>query len=209
MFTGMIKEIGRVLGVTRSRNYMRYEISSSRIIDQLELGSSVALDGVCQSVTALGRKSFTVEALSGTLDKTTLAYIYPGIYLNLEPSLNLGDGMDGHMVQGHVSGQGVIKAIEKRPKDFLVRVDCSGWKGRLLKEGSIALDGISLTVYDMFSQGFVVNIIPDTWSKTTLPMKRVGQRINLEEDIQQRIIGESIEKSQMVDENKLKQWGYQ
>ena len=215
MFTGIIEEVGRVVGVTKAEGSALISIEAPRAGSELEVNDSVSLNGVCQTVIMKNRTTFTVQAVEETLRKTTLGQLKASSLVNLELPLRIGDRLGGHFVQGHVDGVGVIKSIAKQESSWLVKVLIPNQFVRyVVPVGSIAVDGVSLTVASVQNSEVVLSIIPHTLEKTIFNRYAVGTEVNLEFDI----IGKYVEKlghreQDVVDkgslsEDKLKEWGY-
>ena len=186
MFTGIVQALGRVRQVHAQSEDRDFVIECpSGIAARLEPGASIALDGVCQTVTALDAESFTVHAIAETLRVTTMGDLAEGDRINLEPALGAGDPLGGHFVQGHVDGTATLRSRAARGESVVF-----GFEGpaplvrQLVPKGSITLDGVSLTVGPELSDtAFEVYLIPHTLEVTTLGGKKVGDRVNLETDI--------------------------
>lgn len=190
MFTGLIKEIGIIRSVRSGGAYRRIEIEAHLVGRETEIGASIAVDGVCQTVVGFGADSFLIESLAETLAKTTFGDYRSGRRVNLEQAMRLGDRLDGHLVQGHVNGTARIAGIERREKNIYLSLEPSSEDLRYcVAEGSIAVDGISLTIAAVEKELVRLNIIPETWQATVLADRRVGDRVNIETDIIGRYIG--------------------
>ncbi len=183
MFTGLIQDTGRIISVTENREGREFVIQTS-LASQIKMDDSVATNGVCLTATQISSDSFRCQAIPVTLEKTNLGKLTEGSRVNLELSLRAEDRLGGHMVQGHVSGTGQILDIRDFGKtwEFDIGFDAPLRKYMIL-EGSIALDGISLTIARLFETNLTVCIIPHTLEKTTLGDKKVGESINLEVDM--------------------------
>lgn len=182
MFTGLIVEVGRLSRITGRHGNRLFEVEAG-IAGELAVGDSVAVNGCCLTVTALGRGRFTAEAVATTLATTTLGGLRAGAQLNLERPLALGDRFDGHVVQGHVDEVGAVRSITREPGQWLLDIRVSRPAGPLLVErGSVAVDGVSLTIARAGVGEFRVNIIPHTWEHTRFPALRVGSKVNVEYD---------------------------
>ncbi len=180
MFTGLIQQVGRLTELTRAGDGTVLHIETAPWKTPLMLGESVAVQGTCLTVTAFGGNWFTADVLNETLSKTALR---KGA-VNLERALAFGDHLGGHLVYGHVDEAGTITAIEPRGRDFALRVSCSPTLARqTVMKGSIAIDGISLTVSALGDDWLEVNIIPTTRDETTLRERKPGDKVNLEGDI--------------------------
>lgn len=186
MFTGLIREIGRIRGLAPRRGVVRVDVDAPQTAAQANLGDSIAINGICLTVTAVKGRTFSVEAATETLRVTTLGKWRQGDKVHLEPSLRAGDPLDGHLVQGHVDGIGSIAAVKKSGGSLLMTVALSEQQARyLIPKGSVAIDGVSLTVDEgPFDTGrFTVNLIPHTLGWTTFGNASVGRRVNLEMDV--------------------------
>ncbi len=183
MFTGLVEATATV----RSREPLEGGAAftvASELAGELEDGESVALDGVCLSVAGRGEGAFRVEAVRTTLSRSTLADWEPGRPVNLERALRLGDRLGGHLVQGHVDGVGRVTAVEPAGETVFVRVRAPREVARLLvRHGSVAVDGVSLTVNARDGRVAEVAVVPYTWEHTTLDRLEAGARVNLEADL--------------------------
>lgn len=191
MFTGIIEELGMVLTLKRGSNSSQISIQADKVLEDVKLGDSIAINGVCLTVTSFDRSHFSADMMAETLAKTNLRELGNGHKVNLERAARLGDRMGGHLVQGHVDGVGTL--VEAQVVD-IARVLRIQAPAEILKytvaKGSIAIDGISLTVVDVFTDSFTVSIIPHTAAMTTLGFKKPGATVNLEADI----IGRYVER---------------
>ncbi len=185
MFTGIIEEVGVVGSVEPAGNGVALAVRAGAVVDDLADGDSVAIDGVCQTVTSLSNGSFTVQAVATTLGRTTLGEYRPGRRVNLERALRMGARLGGHMVQGHVDGVGRVRSIRRQSE--LVLIDFTlppEVEPVTVLHGSIALNGVSLTVNALPEPGVgQVSIIPFTWGHTALAELREGDGVNLEGDM--------------------------
>jgi riboflavin synthase len=212
MFTGIITEMGTVRSVRRIPGGLRLTVSADRTLEGMKTGDSIALDGVCQTVVAVDRDGFTVEVLPETLKRTTLGGLRPGRRINLEPAVGLDDRFGGHLITGHVDGLGTIRARRPRTGDTLLRIAApDGIMTRMVERGSVAVDGISLTVVSLLREAFTVALIPHTLQATTLVRKRVGQRVNLESDLivkaVQRLLDPALGRGRLT-EKRLRELGF-
>ena len=184
MFTGLIAELGKVEDLRREQNSYRLTIAAQTIPPLLKIGESVCCNGACLTVTKFDSQRFTVDVMPETARRTTIGSLKKGDRINLERTLHVGDGLDGHIVSGHVEGLGTIS--EQRPEGIAVVVTIATPPELLkyiIKKGSIAIDGISLTVTEVTDTSFSVSLIPHTAKETTLGFKKVGDSVNLETDI--------------------------
>ncbi|CUU05762.1 riboflavin synthase alpha chain [Candidatus Kryptobacter tengchongensis] len=196
MFTGIIEEVGKVKSVVQKGKARVFAISSEKLLNDIKIGDSVAVNGVCLTVFEKLNEYFKVEAVEETIKKTNLGNLKTGDRVNLELSLKLGDRLGGHIVLGHVDTTGVIENILKLKNSWIFDIKFpSEFRKYIIPKGSIAVDGISLTIAEVDDSKFKVSIIPFTWENTNLKFKRSGDRVNLEFDF----FGKYIESF-------LKQW---
>tara|TARA_R110002096_G_scaffold436022_1_gene665256 strand:- start:9490 stop:10095 length:606 start_codon:yes stop_codon:yes gene_type:complete len=184
MFTGIVKETGSVKSV-RSLNGggVEFDIACS-FAETCHLDESIAINGVCHTVTAFNESTFTVQSVEETLRKTTMGELEEDAIVNLERSLTLQTGIEGHLVQGHVDSTGVIKSIIAEETGNLVTIEFpTSFENMIVGRGSITVDGISLTIAREEKNEFTVAIIPYTWEYTNLQQKKVGDKVNLEFDV--------------------------
>ncbi|MBQ0067211.1 MAG: riboflavin synthase [Phascolarctobacterium sp.] len=191
MFTGLIGELGSVRSLAGDDSGYKLEIAAKTILNDLKLGDSVAVNGACLTVVHITTKSFTADVMPETLRHTNLGKLHIGEKVNLERTLRLCDGLEGHLVSGHVEGTGRILHRQDEGNAILFRIGCNDDLTRyIVKKGSVAVDGISLTVVEAEKNNFTVSIIPHTAAVTTLGFKQVGNWVNIETDM----IGRYIEK---------------
>lgn len=185
MFTGLIREIGRLRGIAPRGGLVRLDIEAPATAKAAGVGDSIAVNGICLTVTAVSGGVFSVEAAAETRRLTTLKNWRRGDRLHLEPALCAGDPLDGHLVQGHVDGVGTVKKVRNAGGNLLVTVDIAPSQAAYLTpKGSVAVDGVSLTVDEgPFAGNFTVNLIPHTLSWTTFGKIRAGRKVNLEMDV--------------------------
>ncbi|HCG20666.1 MAG TPA: riboflavin synthase [Verrucomicrobia bacterium] len=191
MFTGLVQKIGTVKRVSRGRGLV-LEIGFEPWSRPLEEGESVAVNGVCLTVVRSDATRFTADVLRETEDRTGLAALVPGEKVNLERALRAGDALGGHIVQGHVDGRGAIREKLPRGRDFRLRIACGPvLAAQSVVKGSVALDGVSLTLTEVGRDWLAVDLIPTTAKETTLGSKKVGDFINIEGDV----IGKYVSKA--------------
>ncbi|MCS6988975.1 MAG: riboflavin synthase [Chloroherpetonaceae bacterium] len=185
MFTGIVKDVGEVVALARRGDGLRLKIRfNSAEFDDLKIDESVCCNGVCQTVVAVDGKTFEVDAVAETLKKTTLGGWRVGATINLERALRPIDRMGGHYVQGHVDCVGKIVSIQSLSNSWEIWISFDPrFEPYIAPIGSIAVDGISLTVAEVNGASFKAAIIPYTWEHTTMRHKRVGDEVNLEFDI--------------------------
>ncbi len=184
MFTGLIEELGKIESVKPISGGKTLTISAEKILSGINTGDSISVNGVCLTVTKFSARNFTVDAVGETLNKTTMNELRIGDNVNLEPALRLSQKLGGHIVQGHVNGVGEISELKKLGENYLLFVLVPvALEKYLVKEGSIAIDGISLTIADTLNNECTFSIIPHTWLNTNLRTKNIGDKVNIEIDI--------------------------
>ncbi|MFZ5669907.1 MAG: riboflavin synthase [Pseudomonadota bacterium] len=189
MFTGIVTDVGRVRGARQTNRDRRYEIETAYDVSTIELGASIAHAGCCLTVVEKGQGWFAVEVSAETLSKTTLGDWVEGTAVNLERAARLGEEMGGHIVSGHVDGVGEVLSVEPEGGSHRVRIRAPRPLHRLIAaKGSIAVEGVSLTVNAVEDDVFGVNIIPHTFEATTLDQLGAGSRVNLEIDMLARYL---------------------
>lgn len=180
MFTGITEEIGRI-ALAKSNGLV---ISASKVMPEMEMGGSVAVNGVCLTVTGFTANSFSVDVMPETLERTNLGRLGIGSELNLERPLTLGKPLGGHLVQGHIDGTGRVVSVTRDGEATIMRFETRPEiMHYIVTKGFIAIDGVSLTVLDRDTDSFTVSIVDYTRKNTTLGGKRVGDLVNLEVDI--------------------------
>ena len=217
MFTGLIEGIGKIKELSRFGEDLSITISPLFDMPDIRIGESISVDGVCLTVTRLGQGSFRLDVSSETLSTSTLTETKVGDEVNLERALRVTDRLGGHLVSGHVDGVGRILKREQRQRSWVL------WFGveenllrYIIEKGSVAVDGISLTVNRCDDHGFEVNVIPQTGKETGIIKKKVGDPVNIETDL----IGKYVEKfflkskelhpqkASLIDEKLLKEHGF-
>jgi riboflavin synthase len=184
MFTGLVEGTGVITGLTPQAEGLRLTVRTSFAAAELTLGESVAVAGACLTVVALTPPAAAFEVSPETLKRTTFPLKKVGDRVNLERSLKLGDRLGGHLVTGHVDAVGTVKEVRSGPAHFQLKIELPEALSRfVIEKGSIAVDGVSLTVNACRGHAFLVNIIPFTAKETTLAALKVGDRVNLETDI--------------------------
>ena len=184
MFTGIVREMGKIMAVERIPGGVRLKIQAQKSLPGMRVGDSMALNGACQTVVAVDQISFCVEALEETLRRTTIDRWKVGHLVNLESPVGLNDLLGGHLVTGHVDGVGLIRARVRRAGDLLFHIQPPGeLLAQIFERGSVAVDGVSLTVVGVWGDRFSVTLIPHTQKETTLGWRRIGDGVNLETDM--------------------------
>jgi riboflavin synthase len=184
VFTGIVEELGEVAALEYRGNSALLTVRARTILSDAKPGDSIAVNGVCLTVTSIGDGQFAADVMGETLKCATLGELRPGAAVNLERPVRADGRLDGHIVQGHVDGTGIVLARRPATDWDVVRISVPGELTRyLVKKGSIAVDGISLTVSDLARDWCEVSLIPETLRRTTLGAAAVGDAVNLEVDV--------------------------
>lgn len=186
MFTGLVQSIGKVSQITKNQEGILITVADPYISKNIKIDDSVSINGACQTVVSFNDTSFTVQAVQTTLEKTNFKSLSPGSRVNLELALRLSDRLGGHLVQGHINGVGNILNWHKRGKNYELDFKIpSSLMRYVVEEGSITLNGVSLTVSSLNRETCVgtVSVIPHTWENTTFGFSNKGDEINIEVDI--------------------------
>ncbi len=209
MFTGIIQDTGTVRRLTRRGEDALLEVATALPLDDVKIGDSIAVSGACLTVTALGPGSFTFDVSAESLSKTTLGRLRAGDRVNLEKALRMSDFLGGHFVLGHVDGVGRIAERTQRAGSIVFGIVTEpGLSKYVVPKGSVAVDGISLTVNSCEGDRFYVNIIPLTAQKTTLPDKKPGDAVNLETDILGKYVEKLLRTGKGIDRDFLREHGF-
>ncbi|MCQ2559267.1 MAG: riboflavin synthase [Clostridia bacterium] len=217
MFTGLVEELGRVRKISKGADSARISLDAQVVTRGMKLGDSVAVNGVCLTVVEFGSNFLTAQVMAETLARSNLGELQSGSRVNLERALALGDRLGGHLVSGHIDGIGSIIALEKKDIALLISLEAPDHILKyVVEKGSIAIDGISLTVTGCTSAGFQVSLIPHTAALTTLGYKKIGDTVNLEADLigkyVERLLGRSEQNGQInksgLNLNKLAENGF-
>ncbi len=197
MFTGIIEEVGQVKGLEAGAGQFRLTVAASTILEDAHLGDSIAVNGACLTVVAFGRNHFTVDVSQETLTKTTIETLRPGDPVNLERAMLAGGRFGGHMVSGHVDGVGTLREKKRVGNAWVLTFTAPGEILDLsVPKGSIAIDGISLTLNTLGNDSFSVTVIPHTASVTTLEKKAIGSPVNLESDLIGKYVHRILERKE-------------
>ena len=187
MFTGIIEEVGSVHSIGGGRLTVR----AARVLQDVQLGDSIAVNGVCLTVTRFDSGSFDADVMPETIRRTSLAELKKGSPVNLERALTLQSRLGGHIVSGHIDGVGTIRSMKEESNAILMKISADkNILRHIVEKGSVALDGISLTVAEVTDSDFTVSLIPHTRQVTNLSYKKAGSVINIENDV----IGKYVEK---------------
>jgi riboflavin synthase len=191
MFTGLVEELGKVKNMVRTSRSVRLTINANKVVSDVKIGDSIAVNGTCLTVVAHGDDWFTADVMPETVDRTVLSRLKTGDKVNLERTLRVGDRFGGHIVSGHIDGVGTISGKNTNDIAVIVRITAEPQVMRyIVEKGSIAIDGTSLTVVAVGSDWFTVSLIPHTAGLTTVGLKTVGELVNLEADV----IGKYVER---------------
>ncbi|HCD50901.1 MAG TPA: riboflavin synthase [Balneolaceae bacterium] len=184
MFTGIVQETGKIEAIKSLNGGGQETIISCSFADTCHIDESIAVNGACHTVTHFDENTFTVQSVEETLRKTSMGELKEGDFVNLERSMTLQTGIEGHMVQGHVDITGTIITMEKEETGWLIGIEFpEEFQNLIVGRGSITVEGISLTIAREEANTFVVAIIPYTWDHTNLQYKKIGDKVNLEFDV--------------------------
>ena len=196
MFTGIIEAVGVVEAVSLEGDLARLRIQAGAVSEGVGLGDSIAVNGVCLTVTKIEGQTLGFDAVRETLERSALGALATGSGVNLERAMQAGARLDGHIVQGHVDGTGTVKALEEEGQDVKLFIDCDSNLAELLVDkGSVTIDGVSLTVVTAAPTSFDVVLIPHTLAETTLGDYQPGQTVNLEADILGKYVKTYVDRS--------------
>ncbi len=184
MFTGIVEVVGTVAEIEAAGQLTRLVVDAPAISDGVRVGDSVAVNGGCLTVTRVEAGRLAFEVVKETLERTSLGELAVGASVNLERALRADARLDGHIVQGHVDATGRVRELRREGDDVRLAIECAPEvAAELVPKGSVAIDGVSLTVVGVDEGGFDVALIPHTLEATTLGRRRVGDRVNLETDV--------------------------
>lgn len=191
MFTGIIEEIGKIKGIQKGASSAVLSVQASEIMEDVHLGDSIAVNGVCLTVTSISPSGFTADVMPETLNRSSLGNLRAGSPVNLERAMAANSRFGGHIVSGHIDGTGTISDIRRDDNAVWYTIKTPLPIIRyIIEKGSIAIDGISLTVARVYKDSFSMSIIPHTTSLTALSSRRIGDSVNLENDC----IGKYVER---------------
>jgi len=191
VFTGIIESFGTIKQIKPSGEGRVLHIGCDLDLSGTKIGDSIAVNGACLTVVGLDRNSFKVDMAPETVERTTFKQLVSGSRVNIERALKLSDRIDGHLVSGHIDGTGTIASIKKKSNAVIIKINVPFKLGAdMIEKGSVAIEGISLTINECTDKDFQVSIIPHTADITTIGLKRVGDKINIETDM----IGKYVKK---------------
>ena len=209
MFTGIVEGSGKVIRLTMKGADGVLEIEAAMDLNEVALGDSIAVNGACLTVTSKTSKTFTADVSAESLSKTTLKFLQAGQRVNLEKSLRIGGFLGGHFVLGHVDGIGRILSKTQKSGSIIFAVEMNEALSRyIVEKGSVAIDGISLTVNKLEKGRFYVNIIPHTAEHTTLTGKKEADWVNIETDILGKYVEKLLQSPRGIDKNFLTEHGF-
>ena len=210
MFTGIVEEIGTVEQIITGARSCSLKIKADRILSDAHIGDSIAVNGVCLTVTDFNVSHFTADVMPETMQRTGLGKLAKGSRVNLERAMQLNGRFGGHIVSGHIDGTGTVIGMTRDDNAIWVKIAADrGITRYIVEKGSVTLDGISLTIAEVGAESFAVSIIPHTAEQTTLSERKIGDKINIECDI----IGKYIEKltqrgNEGITEDFLRKYGF-
>lgn len=210
MFTGIIEEAGRIVKIDKSGSILTFTIDAPKICKDSKKGDSIAIDGVCLSVTDIDKETFKVQAIPETIKRTTLLNFKNNKRVNLERAVKPTDRLGGHILTGHIDGVGKIIKKQGNKKSFTLTIAAPlPLMKQIVPNGSVGIDGISLTIKDVEKSSFKVTIIPYTTSATTIEKKKINDSVNLETDILAKYVYKTAaEKKEAVTIDYLKEKGF-
>ena len=204
MFTGLIEEVGKVKEINRKVDGINVSIEAKNILDDIKIGDSIAVNGVCLTVVSLSDRGFSFDVSKETLDRSNLKFLKIGEYVNLERALKVSDRLGGHIVQGHVDTVGSITKITPLGEHTIFEIEIPPeYLNLVVEKGSIAIDGISLTINSIKNNRLFFNIIPHTIKSTNLQFRKVGDMVNIEFDVIGKYVWNMLEKFKGKEETSL------
>ena len=205
MFTGIVEEVGKIRTVLSGQKSGQIAIKASKVLEDARVGDSIAVNGVCLTVTSLQSDGFTADVMPETLRRTNLGHLSTGDGVNLERAMSAQGRFGGHIVAGHIDGTGRITQMRREENAVWVRIQAEkDILDLIVEKGSITIDGISLTVAALGQEDFQVSVIPHTGDETTLLRKRAGDLVNLENDMIGKYVQRLLGQTSVKDEKKSK-----
>ena len=202
MFTGIIEELGTVKALSMAGKSGTIAISAKKVLEKTKIGDSIAVNGVCLTVTTLKPDGFTADVMAETIRRSSLGSLNPGSKVNLERAMAADGRFGGHIVSGHIDGTGTITEFRKEENAVWVRIEASpAIMNLIVEKGSICIDGISLTVATVSKTDFQVSVIPHTGEETTLLKKVPGDKVNLENDVVGKYVQKLLEIAPVSEDN--------
>ena len=202
MFTGLIEETGSILNIRPGSKSTSVSIKASKVLEDANIGDSIAVNGICLTVTSKSADNFTADVMPETIKRTNLHRLTKGSKVNMERALKLGDRLGGHMVSGHIDSTGEIIKISPDENAVLIEIGLSeNLLPYIIEKGSVSIDGISLTVASVTKSSFTVSVIPHTKKMTTLEKAMSGQMVNIECDMIGKYIHSFVANSHLINTN--------
>ena len=199
MFTGLVEETGKLEKKVKTGEGFQFTFSASRILDDLDVGNSISVNGCCLTVVKKEAKTFSVDAIEETLKKTNLGMLEVGNRVNLERPLKADARLGGHFVLGHVDTTGIVKEVHELSNSHFMKITFPDkFKSYLIYVGSVSIDGVSMTVAELSADWFGVGIIPFTWQETVFSDRKVGDKVNLEFDVLGKYVERIMEGKQGI-----------
>lgn len=212
MFTGIVEEIGTISNIARGADSCVYTVNASKILEDMHIGDSIAVNGLCLTVTSFDKSSFTADVMNESLRRSNLGDLRRGSKVNLERAMAANGRFGGHIVSGHIDGTGTLISYEREANAVWVTISASEELMKyIIMKGAVALDGVSLTVARLYNDAFAVSLIPHTGEETTLLNKNIGDRINIENDVVGKYVERlcsSAKKESGITEDFLRKYGF-
>ncbi|MDS3924901.1 MULTISPECIES: riboflavin synthase [Staphylococcus] len=210
MFTGIVEEIGIVKSIRTQQSVRTLDISCQKILEDMHIGDSISVNGACLTVIDFQQNQFSVQVIKGTENKTYLANIKENDEVNLERAMSGSGRFGGHFVLGHVDAKGTIINIRETPNSRIVSIKASDSViKQMVKQGSITVDGVSLTIFDLHQHSFDIHLIPETRRSTILSNKKMGDEVHLETDVLFKYVESIVGKNKSdLSVDKLKAYGF-
>ena len=210
MFTGIVEEIGTVKSIRTQQSVRTLDISCQKILEDMHIGDSISVNGACLTVIDFKKNQFSVQVIKGTENKTYLANIKENDEVNLERAMSGSGRFGGHFVLGHVDAKGTIINIRETPNSRIVSIKASDSViKQMVKQGSITVDGVSLTIFDLHQHSFDIHLIPETRRSTILSNKKMGDEVHLETDVLFKYVESIVGKNKSdLSVDKLKAYGF-
>jgi len=210
MFTGIVEELGTVKSIRTQQSVRTLDISCQKIIEDMHIGDSISVNGACLTVIDFKQNQFSVQVIKGTENKTYLANIKENDEVNLERAMSGSGRFGGHFVLGHVDAKGTIINIRETPNSRIVSIKASDSViKQMVKQGSITVDGVSLTIFDLHQHSFDIHLIPETRRSTILSNKKMGDEVHLETDVLFKYVESIVGKNKSdLSVDKLKAYGF-
>ncbi len=209
MFSGIVEEVGSIDSIQRVPSGLKLHIRCKKILDDLKLGDSVAVNGVCLTAVEINDDSFVADVSFETLSKSNLGDLKIKEFVNLERALKVSDRLSGHIVLGHIDSKCIISKIQRSGDFYILGISIDNYVYRYcIKKGSVCIDGISLTINELDNTYLELTIIPHTFENTNLRYKKVGNYVNIEVDVLGKYVEKMLKLGSSIDENFLKENGF-